>query len=133
MNMSALKIAGFAIAASAAALTVRSYKPELGLQIGVATGLMLLLYALGEVGNIFTELSDYIEGFGIPGEYITAMLKVTGIVYLVQFAADTCRDSGEGAIASRAELAGRVMILVVCLPVIKTVFELIASVAGGLS
>ena len=129
--MSALKIAGFAIAASAAALTVRSYKPELGMQIGVATGLMLLLYALGEVGGVFAELSEYVEGFGIPAEYIAAVLKVTGIVYLVQFAAETCRDSGEGAIAAKTELAGRVMILVVCLPVIKTVFELISTVAGG--
>ncbi len=129
--MGALKIAGFAIAAAAAALTVRSYKPELGLQIGLATGLMLLLYALDEVGGVFSELSQYVERFGISSEYIAAMLKVTGIVYLIQFAAEACRDCGEGAIAAKTELAGRVMILVVCLPVIKTVFKLIASVAGG--
>lgn len=129
--MSVLKIAGFAIAAAAAAMTVRSYRPELSMQIGIATGLLLLLYAIGEIGSVFSELSDYIEEFGIPSEYITTMLKVTGIVYLIQFAAETCRDSGEGAIAAKTELAGRVMILVICLPVIKTVFELITKVAGG--
>lgn len=131
--MSALKIAGFAIAAAAAALTVRTYRPELGMPIGIATGLMLLLYALGELGGVFSDLSGYVEGFGIPAEYIAAMLKVTGIVYLVQFAAETCRDAGEGAIAAKAELAGRVMILVVCVPVIKAVFELITTIAGGVS
>ncbi len=129
--MSALKIAGFAIAAAAASLTVRAYRPELSLQIGVAAGLMLLIYALGEVGGAFAELSSYVERFGIPASYIAAMLKVTGIVYLIQFAAEVCRDSGENAVAAKTELAGRVMILVVCLPVIKTVFELIVELAGG--
>lgn len=129
--MSAVKIALFALAAAGAALTVRSARPELGLQVGVATGAVILLFALEEIAGAYTELNELVADFGLPGEYFAAMLKITGIVYLMQFASDVCRDAGENAIAGKTELAGRAMILGVSIPVVKAVFELIRSVAGG--
>ncbi len=129
--MNALRIAGFAILACAAAMTVRAWKPELALQTGVAAGIMLLLIVTEELAGVYAGLAQYAESFGVPTDYIKAMLKVTGIVYLIQFAAETCRDAGENAIAAKTELAGRVMILSVCVPVIKTVFELMLKISGG--
>ena len=35
------------------------------------------------------------------------LFKTLGICFLAQFAADSCRDAGESALASKVELAGR--------------------------
>ena len=125
------KLALFALAACGAAMTVRAYRPELALQIGVAAGIVILIYAIEELSGAYTSLGEYIKLFGLSGEYFPAMLKITGIVYIMQFAADVCRDAGEGAIAGKVELAGRAMVIAVCVPMIKAVFGLISSIAGG--
>ena len=69
--------------------------------------------------------------FGVPSELLTVLIKLTGIVYLVQFAADACRDANETAIAGRVELAGRIMIVSLCIPCIKQAMDMIARLMEG--
>ena len=47
---------------------------------------------------------------------------------MAQFAADACRDAGESALASRVELAGKMAVVLLSLPL----FGEITSVALGL-
>lgn len=49
--------------------------------------------------------------YGLNSDYIMLIFKVVGIAYIIQLAAQICTDAGESAIASKVELAGRVMIL----------------------
>ena len=105
--MTVFKVIGIALTAVAAALVLRAYRPELGLQIAVAAGVLILVLTLDE---------------------LQAMLKVIGVAYLAQFASDLCRDAGEGAVAGKVELAGRVLILALCLPVLAAILELIGSI-----
>jgi len=39
-----------------------------------------------------------------------------------------CRDAGEGAIASKVELAGKVIIVVMAVPIITSLLDLIISI-----
>ena len=59
------------------------------------------------------------------------MLKVIGTAYLAQFAADLCRDAGESAVAGKVELAGRVLILALCLPVLMSILEMVGSILSN--
>ena len=123
-----MKLAGFAVAASVAALAVKSYRPELGQQIAVAAGLMFLIFAIAELDGAYGTVRAWLGRFGLPEEFFSVALKVTGVVYLMQFASDVCRDCGETALAGKVELAGRVMILALCLPVIGSILELVAAI-----
>ena len=62
---------------------------------------------------------------GIGEMYLIILLKIIGISYLVEFGAQVCRDAGEGAIASKVELAGKVMILVMAVPIIAFALDTI--------
>ncbi|NLA05696.1 MAG: stage III sporulation protein AD, partial [Firmicutes bacterium] len=64
---------------------------------------------------------------GINLVYLQTLLRVIGIAYLAEFGAQVCRDAGEGSIASRVELAAKVIILVMAVPVI---IEIMESVLG---
>ncbi len=126
--MTVFKIVGVALVAVAASLVLRAYRPELGMQIAVAAGVLILVLTLDELAAMSGFLGDVLGRFQIDTEYLKVMLKVIGVAYLAQFAADLCRDAGEGAVAGKVELAGRVLILALCLPVLAAILELVSSI-----
>lgn len=126
--MTVFKVVGVALVAVAASLVLRAYRPELGLQIAVAAGVLILVLTLDELAAMSGFLGDVLGRFQIDTGYLKVMLKVIGVAYLAQFAADLCRDAGEGAVAGKVELAGRVLILALCLPVLAAILELVSSI-----
>ena len=125
---SLFKVIGIALTAAAASLLLRTYRPELSVQIAVAAGTLLLLLTVDELKVMSAFLNDMFERTGIKTEYLKAMVKVLGIAYLAQFAADLCRDAGESAVAGKVELAGRVMILAISLPILGAILELVSDI-----
>lgn len=126
--MTVFKIVGVALVAVAASLVLRAYRPELGLQIAVAAGVLILVLTLDELAAMSGFLGEVLGRFQIDTGYLKVMLKVIGIAYLAQFAADLCRDAGEGAVAGKVELAGRVLVLALCLPALAAILELVSSI-----
>jgi stage III sporulation protein AD len=126
--MIVLKTVAFAVIAAVFCIIIRSYKPEMALQISIAAGILLLLTAIEQITGISKAISSMAEGYGINITYITVILKAIGIAYLTQFAAHICRDAGEGSIAGKVELVGRVLILAMALPLIMVLLEMIQSI-----
>ncbi len=56
------------------------------------------------------------------------MLKVIAVSYLTQFTVDICKDAQETAIASKVELAGKITILIMALPIYLGVFKVIDGI-----
>ena len=61
---------------------------------------------------------------GFSAEYFSVALKAVGIGYITEFAADTAGDSGLSSVASKISLAGRTLLFIVALPVIKDLLSL---------
>lgn len=129
--MAVFKIVGIALMAVAASLVLRAYRPELGLQIAIAAGVLILMLTLDELIALSSFLSETLVRFQIDPGYLKVMLKVIGTAYLAQFAADLCRDAGENAVAGKVELAGRVLILALCLPVLMSILEMVGSILSN--
>ena len=129
--MAVFKIVVIALMAVAASLVLRAYQPELGLQIAVAAGVLILMLTLDELIALSSFLSETLARFQIDPGYLKVMLKVIGTAYLAQFAADLCRDAGESAVAGKVELAGRVLILALCLPVLMSILEMVGSILSN--
>jgi len=125
---SVFKVVGIAFAAVVASLLLRTYRPELTAQIAVAAGALLLILTMDELRSMSAFLNALFERTGIETAYLSVLLKILGIAYLAQFAADLCRDAGEGAVAGKVEFTGRVMILALCLPVLASIFELVGGI-----
>ena len=53
------------------------------------------------------------------------VVKVLGIDYITDFAAQVCRDAGENGIASKVEMAGKVLIFYVSLPVFTSLIKML--------
>ena len=59
--------------------------------------------------------------------YLNTLLKIMGIAYLAEFGSQICRDAGEGVIAGKVEFAGKLLILVMALPLLAAVLETILN------
>ena len=46
------------------------------------------------------------------------MIRAVGVAIVAEFGAQLCRDAGEGALAGRVEMAGRVTMLTLALPLL---------------
>ena len=53
------------------------------------------------------------------------VLKVIGIAYLTQFGAQLCADAGEGTVAAKIELAGKILMMTAAAPVLIGLLELV--------
>jgi stage III sporulation protein AD len=52
-------------------------------------------------------------------------MKVMGIAYLTEFGSLICRDAGENAVGSKLELCGKIMVLVLALPIFSAALDMI--------
>jgi stage III sporulation protein AD len=57
--------------------------------------------------------------------YVETILKIIGIAYIAEFAAQITKDAGQGAIASKIELAGKILILAMAIPILTVLIETI--------
>ncbi len=126
MNLTA--IIGIALIAMILCVLLKGYRPEYSVFLSLIAGIIILLMALDALTPMMGTLSQLIEVSGQGKETFSILLKALGVCFITQLAADACRDAGEGAIASKVELAGKVVILLLAMPL----FEQIISVATSL-
>lgn len=122
--MDIFKIVGIALIGAIFSLTVKQYKQELAIFIALICGVILLSYTASGLTDIFSELETLTEKSGISSEYITAIIKITGICFISQFFSEVCRDSGQNAIASKLDIAAKVLILTLTLPIIRDFLDI---------
>lgn len=121
-------IAGVAVIAAILSAVLKRYHQEYAILVTIGAGILLLLGILSSITPILEKLEQMISLAGIEGDSLSILLKALGICFLAQFAADSCRDAGESALAAKVELAGKAAVVVLSLPL----FENIASTALSL-
>ena len=60
--------------------------------------------------------------------FFPIIIKVLVVAYLADFTAQLCKDAGESAIAGKVELAGKIVIFYLSMPILLAILELINSV-----
>lgn len=128
--MDIIKIAAFGLVAAMLSVIIRQHRNDYSMLIGLCAGVMLLGIGVHLIGEIMDSLDLLISSTGIDGSYFEILFKALGITYLVSLASEICQDAGEGAIASKLELAGKAVIMYISLPIFMTVFKMISDLIG---
>lgn len=131
--MKIVQILGIAIIGVSFAMVIRPYRPELALLTAIVTSLIILLALMTDLKRIMTDLETLAERYAVNLDIIAVLIKIIGIAYLAQIGAKICADAGEGAIASKVEMCGRILILGAAMPqmlaALSTATELLGSLA----
>ena len=125
--MEGARIGGLALIGLVALLILRQYKPEWAVFIRMAVTVVSLSIILTMAGSVLTYVSDLVRGTDVlDGDTWPILLKSLGIAFLTETAASICRDSGENSLANWVEMAGKLEILLLSFPLIRTVLDTVA-------
>lgn len=126
--MEIIRIALIGIVAGVLVVTVRQKQPEIGMQVGIVAGLIIFIYVLDYIVTAVDYVKNIVSSYHIPIDGITIVLKIVGIAYICEFAVHTLKDTGENALAAKVEIAGRVFIVVLSLPVLSSFMNMVIGI-----
>ena len=93
--------------------------------LSALVGVVILLRLIGrltELVQVFTYLAQKAQ---VQPDYLATIFKVMGVAYVAGFGAQICKDAGESALGLRLELAGKIIILFMAVPVMVAIFEMV--------
>ncbi|MEJ9316752.1 stage III sporulation protein AD [Halalkalibacterium halodurans] len=122
-----MQIVGVGLIATFLALVVKEQKPMIAFLLVVFVGAFIFLFLIDHIGRVIALLEQIAKDANINMMYVQTLLKIIGIAYIAEFGAQIAKDAGQAAIASKIELAGKVMILVMAIPILTAVIEMILS------
>ncbi len=126
--MEVIKIIGVALIALIIIILLKQYRPEFAIYISLLTGVLILVLVMDELQGVITLLQSLANKASINGNFIALLLKITGIAFLSEFAVSICKDSGEGAIASKIEIGSKIIIISMSIPIISSLLEIILKI-----
>jgi len=121
--MSIAAIVGAGIAAAAAAALLRRTNGEFALFVSLAASLVILLAVVTSAQPLIGLVRELSDEAGTETSYIAILMKALAVCIITRLASECCRDSGEGAIASKIEFAGKTAILLVAVPLFKAILD----------
>ncbi|MEG0898741.1 MAG: SpoIIIAC/SpoIIIAD family protein [Oscillospiraceae bacterium] len=125
--MEIIKVVGIGLIGATMALLLGEYKKELSLMVTIATGIVIMLIMLQSIEPVLEVTTSMFSKANMDKDYIRVLLKALGICFLTQIAVDACKDSGNSAIASKIEMAGKIAVLFVALPLFLSLLELVGT------
>lgn len=117
-----IRISAAAIITVLAAVGLRRQSPGISLLIAASGGVMIL-FILPEFSTFITEVSELGAIAEIRPENIQILIKTAGICLAGKFTSEFCRDSGCSSLASKIELASRITIIVLSLPLYEEILS----------
>ncbi|MBD5141110.1 MAG: stage III sporulation protein AD [Ruminococcus sp.] len=124
--MKIVSIAGICITASVMCKLFSESGKEYALYIKLAAAAAVMSIIIIFVSPIAETIRNIYSRAGADEEYLTVLFKALGICYITQFACDICKDSGENALATQAELAGKISLMVIALPLFESLADIVA-------
>ena len=116
-----LQIIGVLLIAAVSSVLLKGYRSEFAFLVSLGACVTVLLVMVNAVTPFIDYLRELFSAGDIDLSYFSVVLKALAISYIASFAADTCRDFGQSALALKAELAGKCAVFALSLPLIKNV------------
>ncbi len=122
-----IKIAGFVLISLLLILLLKDTKREFSFILAAACGIILFIAVADDLYSVARSIYNLSSQVSNINTYISLMMKILGISLIAQFVVDLCRDAGENALASQTEIASKVLILIMTLPLFETVINIVTG------
>jgi stage III sporulation protein AD len=122
-----IQIVGFGLIAAFLALVLKEQKANFAFLITLIVGAGIFLFLTDKIGQVLTMLQKLAVNANVNMVYLETLLKIIGIAYIAEFGAQITRDAGQGAIASKIELGGKILILVLAIPILTVIIETVLT------
>jgi stage III sporulation protein AD len=123
-----IQVVGLGLVATFLILVVKEQKPVFAFLLATVTGVIIFLSLVGKISDVVSVLTRLADQAKVNTMFLETILKIIGIAYIAEFGAQVTRDAGQGSIASKIELAGKILIMVMAIPIITVIIETIVQI-----
>jgi stage III sporulation protein AD len=116
---------GFILVVTVLLIILRKERPEVAILLAIASSGIILVGILKYVADILLVFETLAVKAEMKGEHLKLIVRIIGMAYLAGFGAQICKDAGENSMAAKIELAGKIFILSMGIPIMAGLLELI--------
>ncbi|WP_019532737.1 stage III sporulation protein AD [Paenibacillus ginsengihumi] len=121
--MEIVQIVGLGLMTAILVLIVKEQKPMFAFLLTVFTGITIFLFLLGKITSLIGVLEELAGKADVDMIFLRTILKIIGIAYIAEFGAQIVRDAGQEAVASKIELSGKILIMIMAIPIVTAIIE----------
>lgn len=122
-----IKIAVITLTALLLVIFLKRTSKEFAFLLTFAAALILFAVVISDFFDVINRIYTISSGIENLNTYINLMVKILGITLITQFIIDLCRDSGENALATQTEIASKILILIMVMPLFEAVMNVVAG------
>ena len=130
--MDTYKLCGAALICAVAAFLLRFVKKEFELPLTLAGSVLLLVTACAMARPITEYLTELIGASHLVGDAASTLMRALAIAMITKIASDICRDMGTPSVASSLEMAAKLEIIILTLPLVSSVIESVRGLFAGI-
>jgi stage III sporulation protein AD len=123
LEIEIFQIVGLGLIATLLALVIKEQKPTFAFLLIVFTGVSIFLFLVDQIYELIRMVERIANEASIDLIYVETILKIIGIAYIAEFGAQITKDAGQGSIASKIELAGKILILSMAIPIMTVIIQ----------
>jgi stage III sporulation protein AD len=118
-----IQIVSLGLVVTVLALILKEQKPIFAFLLVTITGIAIFMFLLGKISAVIRVLEQLADRSGVNQVFFVTILKIIGVAYIAEFGAQIVRDAGQDSIASKIELTGKILIMVMAIPIITVIID----------
>ena len=124
--MQILKVLGVGLLGAMIAGILRQEKSELYIFAVIAGGALILIIILSSLTEVIAQFGMLVSKSGVDESLFAGVLKIIGIGYITEYASALCNDYGVTSIGNKLQLAGKVAIFFMTMPILAGLVDVIS-------
>jgi stage III sporulation protein AD len=125
--MDMMQVVGLGLFVTILIMVIKEQKPMFAFLLSTFTCVFIFLFLIGKISAVIRAFEDLAQFAGINTIFLKTILKIMGIAYIAEFGAQIVRDAGQESIAAKIELSGKIMIMVMAIPIITVIVQSVVT------
>ena len=122
-----LKIVAVALVTVFAHMLVKQVKPEIAMIIALVGSVLIISMTVNSLHSVIKSFYSIFKTTGVDAALLTPLLKIIAIGYVAEFGANICVDAGVSSVGDKILFAGKIIILMLSLPIITEVIDMVVA------
>ena len=110
-----------------ATMIIKPVRSDFAIFIAITGGIIIIFLVIGYLTGIISTFKTIISSTGLDASLYKLLLKILGVAYLLEFTASICTDTGNGSLGDKILLGGKIVLMVMALPIIVSILDIVTS------
>lgn len=121
------KIVAVGLITCVATMILKPIRNDFAIVVGIAGGIIIIFLIVGYLTGIINIFKSIISSTGLNSSLYKLLLKIIGVAYLLEFTSSICADTGNSSLGDKVLLGGKIVLMVMALPIVVNILEIITG------